>query len=135
MRTAKLTIPGTFPGMNDIISEARKHYRASHKQKRFYTELTGKYAKYSKIPKFPGKVKIHIVFCDPNRRRDRDNIYAGAKFVLDGLVEAGVILDDNQKTLIDLTYGTLPPDKLFPHITVYITDCSQEDPNDKPETK
>lgn len=47
--------------------------------------------------------KVKIVFCFPdNRRRDLDN-YVYFKGILDGLVKAGIIADDNVKN-VKITY-------------------------------
>lgn len=42
-------------------------------------------------------IKLKISWYEPNRRRDIDNITAGMKFILDGMVKASVIKDDSQR--------------------------------------
>ena len=50
-----------------------------------------------------GNVKIekpvigHFIWIEENKRRDLDNICFAKKFILDALVEAGVLKDDNRK--------------------------------------
>lgn len=50
-------------------------------------------------------VEVRIWFYEQNRRRDIDNVYSGAKFVLDALKESGVIQDDGQRYVGRLRYG------------------------------
>lgn len=48
---------------------------------------------------------VSMTFVEPHRRRDPDNVYGGAKFILDGITErhgsrtygAGAIHDDSQR--------------------------------------
>jgi Holliday junction resolvase RusA-like endonuclease len=48
-------------------------------------------------------VKIQAIFHPPdNRRRDTANIYPSVKSVIDGVVDAGVIPDDNDKYVLSV---------------------------------
>jgi Holliday junction resolvase RusA-like endonuclease len=49
-----------------------------------------------KLPTY-NRVDITITWYEPNAKRDPDNITGGQKFILDGLVTAGVIQGDTQK--------------------------------------
>lgn len=99
----KLTIPGRLPGLNDMIDTARGNRYASAKQKKEYTELVAWCAKRARLPHFD-RVDIVITWHEPHRQRDKDNIMAGQKFVLDGLVEAGVLENDGWKQIGDVTH-------------------------------
>ena len=92
-----LIIPGTMPGLNEMIDEARIHRMRSAEQKKLYTELVMWYAKKAKIPKME-RVSLNITWYEPNRRRDPDNVAGGGtKFILDGMVLAGVLDNDGWK--------------------------------------
>lgn len=101
-RQAK-TIP--FLGLNDYISAERSSgvYAASLKRK--YTNHVAQYARLA--ANLQGWVqpscKVYVTTCyhELNKRRDFDNIVAADKFVLDGLVQAGVIKNDSQKWLAE----------------------------------
>jgi crossover junction endodeoxyribonuclease RusA len=55
------------------------------------------------IPKGLLKVKIRAVYYAPdNRRRDVSNLFPSVKAAVDGLVDAGVIKDDNDKFVVAL---------------------------------
>jgi hypothetical protein len=91
----KIIIPGRFPGMNEIIAEAKKgngRYQPYAQMKDEYTNLVKvlgcKCKKYN-------AVDIEITWFEKDMRRDPDNIAGGgSKLILDGLVKAGVIPND-----------------------------------------
>lgn len=56
-----------------------------------------------KISKYPCKLKI--TWYEPNRRRDVDNVVFGVKFILDELVACGIIPNDSQKYVNQITNG------------------------------
>jgi len=95
MKEVHLFIPGPLPGMNEMIADAKVRLRKGtlyDKKKKEWTQLIALFAK--KLPKFQ-RVFIEFEWFEPNRRRDPDNIAAAKKFVLDGLVEAGIIPGDS----------------------------------------
>ncbi len=84
----------------------------------------------SAVPKLPPKpfeksiVEINYYFKD-KRRRDPDN-YSG-KFILDGLVSAGVIADDNFGSIKLLLDGY--HDKQNPRTEIIITEVKYDTKN------
>lgn len=84
----KIIVPGVPPSLNRW---ARLNSYEQNETKRDWEHIVG-YASRG-APKFI-KPTIRITyFFSTNRRRDKDN-YA-PKFIMDGLVKAGVIIDDN----------------------------------------
>ena len=65
--------------------------------KKKWTKLAEKSAKDAKLVPFKSPVWIRCVWYEGDRRRDLDNVSAAIKFVLDGLVEMGILKDDSQK--------------------------------------
>ena len=59
--------------------------------------------KSAHIAPMSGKVDIHFTWVEPNMKRDKDNIRFAAKFILDALVEQGVIRNDNWQCIGGLT--------------------------------
>lgn len=54
------------------------------------------------IPKM-AKIKIKAIYYAPdNRRRDVSNLFPSVKAAVDGIVDAGVIKDDNDKYVVAL---------------------------------
>ena len=48
-------------------------------------------------------VEGHFTWIEENKRRDLDNICFAKKFILDALVESGVLKDDNRKIVTNFT--------------------------------
>lgn len=82
------------PTLNEIIKEARDNRYKSAKSKREWTNYVKECCKTIKI-KFPGKVWIDVCFHTRTRMNDPDNLMAGLKPILDGLVKSSIIADDS----------------------------------------
>ena len=96
--TEKLIIPGELPGLNEIIAISKEHWAKYAEEKHNRTEEIAYLAK-SQIKRKYKKVDLTFTWYCENRRRDKDNIIAGQKFVIDGLVQAGVIENDGWKQI------------------------------------
>ncbi len=103
-----LFIAEVLPGMNEMIADINlQGFRMSHKAKRNATPYQNKkrlleqYIKNAcraqKIKPVKGRVAVHVVFYEPNRRRDPDNVQAAIKVILDGLQHAGILEGDGHK--------------------------------------
>ncbi|MGA9377839.1 MAG: hypothetical protein WBV73_03465 [Phormidium sp.] len=86
------------PTLNEIIGTARSNVYASAKEKRAWTNRIAVECFGRK--QFPDRVWIEFIWKIKNFRRDPDNISAAAKFVMDGLVEGGIIQDDSLKFIM-----------------------------------
>ncbi len=93
-------VPGPLPGMNEIIKASKSRYGKSFAyslMKRRWTKAVADsilmYAQ-GNVPKFDC-VQVVFKWAEKNKRRDPDNVSAGRKFVLDGMVKAGLIPNDN----------------------------------------
>lgn len=96
-----LYVPGSLPGMNKMIGAAHsKSYHVYSNMKRKYTELVAACCKEQAIGPYTAPIKLRIQWIEPNKRRDLDNIAAAKKFILDGLVMAGVIPNDGWKHVL-----------------------------------
>lgn len=56
-----------------------------------------------KLKPIKNPVTIHFDWYEPNAKRDPDNIRAGSKYILDALVEAGILPSDGQKWIHGLS--------------------------------
>ena len=111
-----LKIPGRLPGLNEIIDAAKSHFGEYASMKETYTNMVGWLAK--KLPTYE-KVALIITWYEPDQRRDPDNIMAGQKFILDGLVAAGTIPNDSQKYIKRIQHE-FDVDKQNPRVEVVI---------------
>lgn len=98
-------VPGKLPGANEYQAACRKHAKEGARMKREATEAVAWAAKAAKLKPMEAPVSVRITWVEPNMRRDKDNIRFGAKFVLDGLQEAGVIGNDNWEWIAGIADG------------------------------
>lgn len=84
-----------LPSLNEYINACRKNrYAGAEMKKRIESDIAYFIAK---LPRFENPIKIHFHWIEGNKRRDLDNIAFGKKFILDTLVKAGKLKDDNRK--------------------------------------
>ena len=121
----KLVIQGRLPGMNEIIKADRANRYKGGEMKNIYTQLVKIEAIKQCCQKFTDKVYIMINYYEPDNRRDDDNVHAGAKFILDGLKAAGIIIDDRRK-YVALKQNPVIVDSKNPRIEVFIEEFKKE---------
>lgn len=124
MKEMKIIIPGRLPGFNEIIDAAkyaRNKYQAYSQMKEHYTNMVALLAK--NLPRFE-KIALIITWYEPNGNRDPDNIAAGQKFIIDGLVSAGIVKNDNHKHIKGILHK-FAIDKENPRIVVEIVDIEK----------
>lgn len=91
-------------GLNEYTNTNRYNKYAGAKQKKEEQE----YIKMC-IRQQLGNIKLerpvigHFTWIEENKRRDLDNICFAKKFILDALVNAGVLADDNRKIVTNFT--------------------------------
>lgn len=119
---AGLIIQGRFPSLNDYIAAERKNRHIAAKMKRDETKRVADIAANSDMPTFEKPVHVYFTWVEPNRRRDVDNVAFAHKFILDGLVEAGVLKGDSRKYVTGFYDYFGKTDKDNPHVSVLITD-------------
>lgn len=91
-----------FPSLNQTIAAAKKHWAQYAKMKKDETNFVASVIKMydrwktSQVPMFD-HVDIELYFYEKKKGklRDWDNIAFAQKFILDGMVAAGVIKDDS----------------------------------------
>jgi Holliday junction resolvase RusA-like endonuclease len=90
VQTLKFPLP---PTLNDQINSARTHWTKSAQAKKKWTKLIADHCLGSSC--FEGKVWITFDWYVERFSRDPDNIMGAAKFIMDGMKDAGVIKNDN----------------------------------------
>ena len=124
--TYKIVIPGELPDLNSVIAESKRgrgKWQPYNELKQEYTNIVAWIAK-SEIKKQLKKIDLEITWICKNRRKDKDNIMAGTKFILDGLVQAKVIENDGWKQIGDI-YHKFKIDKHNPRVEVAITEVKE----------
>jgi Holliday junction resolvase RusA-like endonuclease len=57
---------------------------------------------------------------------DLDNVSHGQKYVIDGLVHAGILPDDTRKTVISILHKFTPPDSKSPRVAIEIIKINEK---------
>jgi len=78
------------------------------------------------LPIFTKKVILWCRWMEGNKRRDPDNVFAGQKFILDAMVNLGVIKDDSQDYVAAI-FHTLAIDRVKPRVEVMVRVRESED--------
>ena len=94
-------ICGKLPSLNEYIEACRRNPHCGAKMKAS-TEaaIIPQLAKLKKIEK---PVHITFIWHEANKRRDKDNVAAGKKFILDALQKAGKLINDNNDYIAGFT--------------------------------
>lgn len=103
--TQRLFIPGHFPSLNEVIAAAKGHGGRGAgyaKMKREWTEIAWAEAKRAKLRPVE-RARLEFLWIEKDRRRDKDNIAAAKKFVIDSLVKAGVLPADGWSSVVGFT--------------------------------
>jgi hypothetical protein len=100
----KLWIPGEFPSMNKTVAAAksgRGRGNAYSRLKKEWTEFVKNWVRsqYGAVPHGePVRLSFHWTTADA--RTDADNVSSAKKYVIDGLVAAGVLSGDGRRVVV-----------------------------------
>lgn len=114
----QVDIPIRLPGLNDVIGANRKNCYAGAKLKRETDAALGLFIKAAHLQPVKQLCIVHMVFTEPNKRRDVDNVESAKKFILDALVHSGVIENDNPKHVLACPAYTVYGDEAGVKITL-----------------
>lgn len=114
----KLLIPGELPGLNEIIESSKTHWAKYAGKKKKLTQDIALLAK-TQIKGQYKKIDLTFFWYCKNKHRDKDNIIAGQKFVIDGLVEAGIITNDGWEQIGNISHS-FEVDKENPRVEIFI---------------
>lgn len=99
--THKVEIKLKLPSCNDYILACRSNKFVGAKMKQNVEKQISYYIK--DLPVFSNPIKINFLWIEETKRRDYDNICFAKKFILDALVKAGKLKDDNRKNVYAFT--------------------------------
>jgi len=117
-----LTIPLPLPDLNQVIAAAKSHPKAYSRLKKVATHKVWGLAMSAKLTPIKHPVTILFVWYPKNNRMDHDNRMHGQKYILDGLVLAGVFPDDRPRWVVGLHHDFEAPDKKNPRVLVEWTE-------------
>ena len=90
----KIEIPMRLPSLNEYINECRRNKFAGAKMKKEVENDIGWFI--NKLPQYTKPIIIHFHWVEENKKRDLDNVCFAKKFILDSMVKAGKLKDDNR---------------------------------------
>lgn len=94
----KIIIPFSLPSLNDYINECKKNRYAGAKHKK---EVQADIAYFiNKLPIYRNPIKIHFIWVENNKPRDYDNVCFAKKYILDSMINAGKLKDDNRNNVV-----------------------------------
>ena len=89
-----IEIPFRLPSLNQYINECRKNRYAGANMKKHVEADIGWYI--NKLPRYDKPIQIHFHWVEENKKRDLDNVCFAKKFILDSMVKAGKLKNDNR---------------------------------------
>ena len=125
----ELIIPGTLPGLNEYIDTERGTHGAqtAARLKRVVQERIGWcIAQQLRSVQVRGIADLHFLWLEPSKRRDKDNIAFAKKFILDAMVESGLLGGDGWKHIGQLR-DDFAVDKECPRVIVRIEERQEGD--------
>lgn len=106
-RTAQFRVEGRLDGLNEYTRACRANKYAGAKLKKRNQRKVVEAIRNAGLHPLDGQVSVIFTWYDNNgangRHRDKDNIAFAKKFVLDGMVEAGLIRDDGWNDVAGFT--------------------------------
>ena len=117
----KLTFYGTPISFNEYVNTERTNRYIAAKVKKRETETIALEIKHQKIEPINYKIDVQFIFYSKDMRKDPDSFIYFYKVFFDGLQQAGIIQNDNQKTIGRITQEPIFIDKENPRVEVFIT--------------
>ena len=96
-----IKIQGKLPSLNEYIEACRTNYgKGSRIKKEIESPIILQLARMKPIT---SPVIIHFLWHERTRRRDKDNVAAGKKFILDAMQKSGKLINDNNNYIKGFT--------------------------------
>lgn len=107
MKRNMFTIPGRLPDYNDQADADRKNAMSGHRLRSETENLITYYIRSAlnrgNARKIRKPCRIHFDWTESKANRDLDNIFFGKKYILDALQIVGILPNDSQKWVRELS--------------------------------
>jgi hypothetical protein len=105
MTIQTLTIDRAEPqSLNSVLEAAKSHWGAYSKDKKARTISVAMLARSQKLKPCKTPPNIRITFWQKDKRIEKDNLLVNTKYLLDGLVEGGILPDDRWDSYLSLGF-------------------------------
>lgn len=103
----------SLPTLNEIIKASKRHWGTYSAMKKKYNDIVvSAIVGAGCVPATPHqRVDVMCTWHENGKKRDPDNVMAGIKFVLDAMVNAGVIENDTRDNIDSITHVTIVGDR------------------------
>jgi len=98
-----LTIDEKLPSLNEYINRINANRYKGDSFKKEIQQHIGWHVKASKLKPITNKVDLNIQWHESSARRDPDNIYSAVKYILDCLQDMGLLKNDTQKYIRNIS--------------------------------
>lgn len=116
-----LIIKGRLPDANTYINAERSNRYAAAKLKEDWTNIVKNQAKSQKLKPIDKSLVIFINWWVKDKKRDKDNIMFGQKFIFDGLVKAKILKNDGWKDIDQIHHSFfILPKKEKEYVKIYL---------------
>ena len=129
MPDQEITIPGELPNLNAALAGAKRHWSSYAQIKKQQTNKVAWIAKGQLTPVTP-PVDLVFSWTTKNKRVAPANVSHGAKYLIDGLVNAGILPDDGRKVIRSLTHLFPEPDPRAPRVDIKLIEIKGSDEAD-----
>ena len=86
-----------IPTLNEYIDAERANKYHAANMKKVLTQKIKFWTMSQSMTKLKGLHDVVLIWTRKDKRHDADNVYAGIKFLLDGIVAAGTLPGDDRK--------------------------------------
>lgn len=97
----EITIVGKLPSLNEYVEACRRNAHCGARLK--CNVEAGIIPQLAKLTKIEKPVHITFIWHEINKRRDKDNVAAAKKFILDALQKSGKLINDNNNYITGFT--------------------------------
>jgi len=97
----KLVIPGELKSLNEFINALKHNKYIGNQMKQTETQYCALYAKRQLQP-ITQPVRVTFHWYSRDKRKDLDNVDSARKFILDGLQEAQILINDSRRFVSDI---------------------------------
>lgn len=97
----KITIVGKLPSLNEYVEACRRNAHCGARLK--CNVEAGIIPQLAKLKKIEKPVHITFIWHEVNKRRDKDNVAAAKKFILDAMQKSGKLINDNNNYITGFT--------------------------------
>jgi Holliday junction resolvase RusA-like endonuclease len=97
-------IQSQLPTLNDYIQKERGNWAAAASIKKKGTMAVQLEVMSQNRKPIEGIVDVDLYWIVPDNRQDPDNVFFATKYILDGMVKAGVLKEDGRKNIRHISH-------------------------------